>query len=79
MMRLAERLLEEEEYDLAVHNAEYAAQLYAKSLLHRLSGEEWRGYSVRTLLVALALLAEEVGLSKVAEQVVDFLGEIGGH
>ncbi len=72
MMKLAKRLLEEEEYDLAVHNAEYAAQLYAKSLLYRLSGEEWRGHSVRTLLGALALLAEEAELGEVAEQVVDF-------
>ncbi len=32
MMRLAERLLSEGEYDLAVLNAEYAAQLYAKAL-----------------------------------------------
>lgn len=46
MFRLAEKLLNEGEYDLAVFNAEYAAQLYVKSILYRLSGEEWRGHSV---------------------------------
>jgi len=72
MMKLAERLLKEGEYDLAVHNAEYAAQLYIKSLLYRLSGEEWRGHSVRTLLGAAALTAEEEGLREEAEKIIDF-------
>lgn len=72
MMRLAERLLSEGEYDLAVLNAEYAAQLYIKSLLYRLSGEEWRGHSVRTLLGALALVAEGEGLREIAEEVIAF-------
>jgi len=72
MARLAERLLEEGEYDLAVFNAEYAAQLYVKSLLYRLSGEEWRGHSVRTPLGALALTLEESGLGGVAERIYDF-------
>ena len=72
MMRLAERLLSEGEYDLAVLNAEYAAQLYIKSLLYRLSGEEWRGHSVRTLLGALALVAEGEGLKEIAEEVIAF-------
>ncbi|MEM4970844.1 MAG: HEPN domain-containing protein [Sulfolobales archaeon] len=43
MLRLAERLVGEAEYDLAVLNAEYAAQLYVRSFLLRLAGEEWRG------------------------------------
>jgi len=42
MMRLARRLLSEGECDLAVLNAEYAAQLYAKAVIYGLSGEEWR-------------------------------------
>jgi len=73
MLRLAERLLGEGEYDLAVLNAEYAAQLYVKSLLLRLSGEEWRGHGVRTLLGALALVAEENGLREVAERIYGFV------
>lgn len=73
MMRLAERLLGEGEYDLAVLNAEYSAQLFVKSLLYRLSGEEWRGHSVRTLLGALALVAEGEGLRSVAERIYDFV------
>ncbi|MCD6368540.1 MAG: HEPN domain-containing protein [Thermoproteales archaeon] len=73
MMKLAERLLHEGEYDLAVLNAEYATQLYIKSLLYRLSGEEWRGHSVRTLLGALALVAEENGLKRVAERIYDYV------
>ena len=50
MLRLAERLIDETEYDLAVLNAEYATQLYVKSFLLRLAGEEWRGHSIRALL-----------------------------
>lgn len=72
MMELAERLLNEGEYDLAVLNAEYAAQLYVKSVLYRLSGEEWRGHGIRTLLGAVALVAEGEGLRDVAESVIDF-------
>jgi len=73
MMRSAERLLHEGEYDLAVFNAEYAVQLYIKSLLYRLSGEEWRGHSVRTLLGVLALIAEESRLREVSEKIYDFV------
>ena len=72
MMRLAERLLSEGEYDLAVLNAEYAAQLYVKSVLLRLTGEEWRGHGIRTLLGAVALAAQGGGLGDVAENIVDF-------
>jgi len=73
MMRLAVRLLDEGENDLAVHNAEYAAQLYVKSLLFRLTGEEWRGHGIRTLLGALALTVEGAGLGEVAEEIADFV------
>ena len=72
MMKLAVRLLQEGEHDLVVLNAEYAVQLYIKSLLYRLSGEEWRGHSVRTLLGALALILEENRLKEVAEKIYDF-------
>ncbi len=73
MLKLAERLLSEGEYDLAVLNAEYAAQLYVKALLNRLSGDEWRGHSVRTLLGALALVVREGGLEGIAETIQEFV------
>jgi len=72
MIRLAERLLGEDEYDLAVLNAEYSAQLYVKSTLFRLSGEEWRGHGVRTLLGAVALVIEESRIRNLAEEIIDF-------
>ncbi len=73
MLSLAKRLVSEGEYDLAVLNAEYAAQLYLKSLLYRLSGEEWRGRSIRTLLGALSLVLHECGLDDLANVVYDFV------
>ena len=73
MMKLAERLLSEGEYDLAVLNAEYAAQLYAKAVIYRLSGEEWRGRSVRALLGVIAFLADGEGLTRVREVVAEFV------
>jgi len=72
MFRLAEKLLNEGEYDLAVFNAEYATQLYVKSILYRLSEEEWRGHSVRILLGVLALEAESGGLKEMSRKVIDF-------
>lgn len=73
MMKNAIRLFNEGEYDLAVLNAEYAAQLYVKAVLYQLSGEEWRGHSVRTLLGILAFLARENGLNEVANEIHDFI------
>jgi len=73
MLRLAERLLGEAEYDLAALNAEYAAQLYVKSVLYRLTGEEWRGHSIRALLGLLAYTLEEKGFHSQAERVMAFV------
>ena len=39
MLELAKRLFHENKYDLTVLHAEYAAQLYLKSLLYRLTGK----------------------------------------
>lgn len=41
MLSLAKSLLREGQNDLAALNAEYAAQLYLKALLYRVTGEEW--------------------------------------
>jgi len=69
MIVLAEKLLEEELYDLAVLNAEYAAQLYLKAVLYRLTGEEYRGHNIRVLLGFLALVLEEKEFRELAERV----------
>ncbi|KSW11469.1 DNA-binding protein [Pyrodictium occultum] len=73
MLRNAERLQAEGEHDLAVLNAEYAAQLYLKALLYRLTGEEWRGHSIRSLLGALALVLRGSGFDELAGMVEDFV------
>ncbi len=73
MLSLAKRLVSEGDYDLGVLNAEYATQLYLKSLLYRLSGEEWRGHSVRTLLGTLYLILHEYGLDNLANTVYGFV------
>ena len=73
MLRLAERLLDEGEYDIAVLHSEYAAQLYVKAVLYRLTGEEYRGHNLRALLGALAATLEEKGFNTQAGLVVDFV------
>ena len=73
MISLAERLLSEGEYDLAVLNAEYAVQLYVKALIFRISGEELRGHSIRVLMGFLASLLEEKGFRDLAVQITDYI------
>lgn len=73
MLALAQRLLNEGEYDLAVLNAEYAAQLYLKSLLYRLTGEEWRGHGIRELLGALAVALKNLNQDEGADEVAEYV------
>ncbi len=73
MFRLAEKLFKEGEYDLSALNLEYAVQLYLKSLLHRISGEEWRGHGIRSLLGTLILLLQEQGFHEEASRLTDFI------
>ena len=73
MLSLAKRLLREGQNDLAALNAEYAAQLYLKALLYRVTGEEWRGHGVRALLGALATVLESSGFREEAERIVDYV------
>lgn len=75
MLDLSRRLLAEGLYDLAVFNAEYAAQLYLKSLLYRLAGEEYRGHSIRALMGALSMMLRDKGLKELAEEVEGFVRE----
>jgi HEPN domain-containing protein len=72
-MRLAKRLLDEGEYDLAVFNAEYALQLYIKSILYRITGEEWRGHGIRSLLGLLASLLRREGFSEYSDMIIDYV------
>ncbi|OYT39613.1 MAG: DNA-binding protein [Desulfurococcales archaeon ex4484_58] len=73
MFRLANRLFERGEYDLSAMNIEYAVQLYLKSLLYRVSGEEWRGYNIRSLLGSLILLLQEQGFDREASKITSFI------
>ena len=73
MLRLAEELLSRGEADLAALNAEYAVQLYVKSILYRVSGEEWRGHNIRLLLGALSMILEQQGFRREAEKIVEFV------
>ncbi len=68
MLRLAEELLSRGEADLAALNAGYAVQLYVKSILYRVSGEEWRGHNIRLLLGALSMILEQQGFRREAER-----------
>ena len=67
-LREAERELEEGLYDLAAFHAEQAVQLYLKSAILRLSGEERRGHEVRELLAEIAFSLDVEGLSELSER-----------
>lgn len=73
MLELAERLLRENKYDLTVLHAEYAAQLYLKSLLYRLTGEEHRGHNIRALLALLVETLEGENFETLADEVRRFV------
>jgi HEPN domain-containing protein len=51
---MAEKASEEGDYDTAAREAEYFVQLYIKSLIYRVLGEERRGHDIRGLLGILA-------------------------
>ncbi len=68
-LREARRLLEEGEYDLACFNAEQALQLFVKSTVLRLLGEEIRGHGVRSILGYLAGRLREMNYRELAERI----------
>lgn len=72
-LRWAERALEEGDYDTAAREAEYAAQLYLKSLIYRILGEEVRGHNLRELLGVLVSALLEEGLREEAEMLADYV------
>jgi len=72
----AQRAYDEGDYDIAVLHAEYAVQLYLKSLLYRILGEEIRGHSVRELFGLLAASLMEQDIEDLAREVTDY---VRGH
>ncbi len=69
----AQRACSEGDYDICVLQAEYAVQLYIKSLLYRVLGEEVRGHNVRELLGLLAASLMEQGIEDLARDVADYV------
>jgi len=72
-LRWAEKAFEDGDYDTAVREAEYAAQLYLKSLIYRVLGEEIRGDSIRELLGVLVSALLEEGFSEEANALADYV------
>ncbi|AEM38967.1 HEPN domain protein [Pyrolobus fumarii 1A] len=72
-LRWAERACNEGDYDTCAREAEYAAQLYLKSLLYRVLGEEVRGHDIRELLAVLVSALLEQGLANEAGYVADYV------
>ena len=71
-LKWAERALEEGDYDTAAREAEYAAQLYLKSVIYRVRGWEARGRDINELLGILAYTLMEEGLDEEARMIMDF-------
>ena len=72
-LKWAERALEEGDYDTAAREAEYATQLYLKSLLYRVLGEEVRSHNLRELLSILVSALLEEGFREEAEALADYV------
>ncbi len=72
-LKWARRAFSEGDYDTAVREAEYAVQLYAKSLIYRVLGEEVRGHSIRELLGVLASALVEEGREEEAGELIDYI------
>ena len=71
-LKWAERALEEGDYDTAAREAEYAAQLYLKSVIYRVRGWEARGHNINELLGILAYTLIEEGLDEEARLLMDY-------
>ena len=72
-LKWAERAIEEGDYDTAAREAEYATQLYLKSLLYRVLGEEVRSHNLRELLSILVSALLEEGFREEAEALADYV------
>ena len=71
-LKWAERALGEGDYDTAAREAEYAAQLYLKSVIYRVRGWEVRVHNINELLGILAYILIEEGLDEEARLVMDY-------
>ena len=67
-LREAERLFQENEFDIACFNIEQAFQLYLKALIIRLTGENLRTYSIRSLLGYLIKKLKELGFEECSKK-----------
>jgi len=72
-LKWAERAFNEGDYDTAVREAEYAVQLYIKSLIYRILGEEVRGHNLRELLGILVSSLIEENFRGEAEELIDYI------
>ncbi|MEB3778672.1 MAG: HEPN domain-containing protein [Desulfurococcales archaeon] len=71
-LKWAKRALDEEDYDTAAREAEYAVQLYIKSVIYRVSGEDVRSHNIRELLGVLAMSLMEEDFHEEAGILVDY-------
>ena len=72
-LKWAQRACKEGDYDTCALEAEYAVQLYLKSLLLRVLGEEVRGHNVRELMGLLAAALMEQGMDQLALMVAEYV------
>lgn len=72
-LKWAERAFEENDYDVTAREAEYAVQLYVKSLIYRVLGEEVRGHNIRELLGILASVLFEENFENEARTILDYV------
>ena len=69
----AKRAFDEGDYDTCVREAEYAVQLYVKSLIYRVSGEEVYGHNIRGLLGILASILLENDFRGEAGKIIEYI------
>ena len=74
-LREAERLFQENEFDIACFNIEQAFQLYLKALIIRLTGENLRTHSIRSLLGYLIKKLKELGFEECSKKLADLVKE----
>ncbi len=69
----SKRAYSEGDYDICVLQIEYAVQLYLKSLLYRILGEEVRGHNIRELFSLLAASLMEQNAEDLAREVMEYV------
>ena len=72
-LKWAERAYNDGDYDTAVREAEYAVQLYIKSIIYRILGEEIRGHNIRELLGVLVSVLIEESFGTEANELIDYI------